>query len=71
MAERTEAIKELAAAAMAYGVSLAINDPSRLAVDLQRAGFYSTLADALAAHVDSLLELRPSLADNITGGEPS
>ncbi len=68
MAEPTEAIKELAAAAMAYGVMLVLEFRDDLARDMRDAGPTASLADALGHRVDSLLELRPRLVDNITGG---
>ena len=58
------AIADIATAAMAYGVMLALQDRDRVH-DLLRADLRRSLGDALAPEVQSLLDVRPSLVEAV------
>ena len=68
-AEFMAAAKELATAAMSYGVALATDDGGANLVAALSLRPEASLGEALAPFVDSLLTIRPRLVDQLRDGD--
>ena len=63
------AVKELATAAMSYGVELVTDDGGANLVAALSLRTEASLGEALAPFIDSLLTIRPRLVDQLRDGD--